>query len=96
MRTELYTTLIGGIDVENLVSLLKAMISIRSENPFDEEPRDGFREKEIAEYFLGRMECLGLEVSSRDVRPGRPNVFGLRKGIGNGPHVRQAYGHGHL
>jgi acetylornithine deacetylase/succinyl-diaminopimelate desuccinylase family protein len=85
MRTELYTELIGGIDAENLVSLLKAMISIRSENPFDEEPRDGFREKEMAEYFLGQMECLGLEVSSRDVRPGRPNVFGLRKGVGNGP-----------
>ena len=69
------------------------MVAIKSENPFDEEPREGFREKEMADYYLEQMHRLGLDISSREVRPYRPNVFGLRKGSGKTPSLMLA---GHM
>ncbi len=44
----------------------------------------GRREKELAEYYLQQMSDLGLDVSSRDAAPDRPNVFGSRHGSGDG------------
>jgi len=85
MDKHLYSKLIGMIDERFLVDKLKEMIAIKSENPFDEEPRVGYREKEMGEYMCEAMRALDLEVKSKDVRPDRPNVFGFRKGSGDGP-----------
>ena len=38
---------------------------------FDQEPVEGSREKETAEYYAQQMHQLGMEVSSREIRPGR-------------------------
>ena len=85
MDKDLYSRLTGMIDERFLANKLKEMIAIRSENPFDEEPRRGYREKEMGEYMCEAMRSLGLEVESKDVRPHRPNVFGFRRGTGDGP-----------
>lgn len=93
MDAKLWEALLDEVDARHLVDRLKEMVAIRSENPFDEEPREGFREKEMAEYYLEAMSRLDLEVTSREVRPGRPNIFGVRKGTDNGPSLMLA---GHL
>ncbi len=93
MDTKLTHELIQEVDAGYLADRLKEMVAVQSENPFDEEPREGFREKEMGEYYLEEMHRLGLEVSSRNVRPDRPNVFGVRAGSGNGPSLMLA---GHL
>jgi len=85
MDKNLYAQLIGMIDAQLLVTKLTEMVAIRSENPFDEEPREGYREKEMGAYLCEAMRHLDLEVNSKDVRPCRPNVFGFRKGRGDGP-----------
>jgi len=85
--------LMNRVDNRFLIDRLKEMVAIKSENPFDQEPVVGFREKEMAEYYAQQMHQLGMEVSSREVRPGRPNVFGFRKGTGEGPALMLA---GHL
>jgi acetylornithine deacetylase len=69
-----------AIDREWMFQVLREMILIRSENPFDEPVREGFREKEMADYLAGHLSGLGLTVETREVRPGRPNVFGVLKG----------------
>lgn len=76
----LYQDLIRAIDEQFLVNTLKNMVLIRSENPFQEEPRPGFREKEMGEFFAEAMHEAGLEVEYREIKSGRPNVFGLKKG----------------
>lgn len=85
MDKDLYSELIGMIDQQFLVDKLKEMIAIKSENPFDEKPREGQREKEMGEYLCEAMRSFDLEVYSKDGRPDRPNVFGFRKGGRDGP-----------
>jgi acetylornithine deacetylase/succinyl-diaminopimelate desuccinylase family protein len=80
MNKKLYHTLIRAIDERFLIERLKEMIAIKSENPFDEEPRAGYREKEMGQYLAEIMSSLDLEVEYRYVRRDRPNVFGHRKG----------------
>jgi acetylornithine deacetylase len=69
-----------AIDREWIFRVLREMILIRSENPFDDPPQAGYREKEMADYLAGHLSALGLKVESREVRPGRPNVFGFLNG----------------
>lgn len=69
MDKDLYSEPIGMIDQRFLVDKLKEMIAIKSENPFDEKPREGYREKEMGEYMCEAMRTLDLEVQSKDVRP---------------------------
>ncbi|PIE55909.1 MAG: acetylornithine deacetylase [Desulfobulbus propionicus] len=76
-----------------LVDRLKEMVSIKSENPFDEAPREGYREKEMGEYLAEQMSSLGMEVTTKEILPGRSNVFGRLKGTGMGPTLMMA---GHM
>jgi len=69
-----------AIDREWVFRSLREMILIRSENPFDDPPAEGYREKEMADCLAGHLSTLGLDVEIREVRPGRPNVFGRLKG----------------
>ena len=89
----LYDCLVAAFDRKVVVSDLCDMIAIRSENPFDGPPREGYREREMADFFLARLADLGFEIDSRDVVPGRPNVWGRLKGRGGGPTLMLA---GHL
>lgn len=72
------------ISEDSIKRWLKEMIAIPSENPMDGAVGPGRREKELGEYYLQQMSDLGLDVSSRDAAPDRPNVFGSRHGSGDG------------
>lgn len=76
----MYNELQAGIDADWLRRTLQEMILIRSENPFDDPPRAGYRELEMADYLCGLMADLGLRHERREVRPDRPNVFGYLPG----------------
>ena len=87
------TELCAWIDPQRMIGDLSAMIAIPSMNPFQGEARKDYREKEIAEFYCERMSELGLDVGTREVVPGRPNVWGVLKGMGDGPSLMLA---GHL
>ena len=79
-------TLCDMIDLSRMTEDLKTMISMMpSMNPFQQEARRGYREQEMAEFYGDQMSAPGLEVGSRDVAPGRPNVWCVLKGSGSGP-----------
>lgn len=80
MDNSLYQNLIAQVDEQLLVSSLKEMLSIKSENPFDTEPRAGFREKEMGQFYAEMMNQLGMNVQQVDVVSDRPNTIGVRKG----------------
>jgi acetylornithine deacetylase/succinyl-diaminopimelate desuccinylase-like protein len=90
-----YNELASQLNKAYLTKNLMKMIAIKSENPFDEEPRQGYREKEMGEYLADRMSELGMEVTCRNVLPGRPNVFGTIKGTGGWPYTHVGGPHGH-
>ena len=93
MLQKRFRELSNQLDRVCLTTTLKEMVAIKSENPFKEEPRPGYREKEMGEYLADKMSEIGLEVTSRDVLPDRPNVFGTVKGTGDGPTLMLA---GHM
>jgi acetylornithine deacetylase len=90
---EVAPALCDEIDQQRMVDDLVSMIAIPSMNPFQHEARKGYREQEMAEFYRDRMSDLGLDVGSRDVVPGRPNVWGVLKGNGTGPSLMLS---GHL
>lgn len=93
MDIALFNKLANNIEQKRLVESLCELVAIRSENPFDSEAREGYREKEIGEYYSEMMNQLCLDVKYSEVQPGRPNVFGFRKGSGDGGTLMLA---GHL
>ncbi len=88
-----FAALYCKINQSRMIEDLTTMISIPSMNPFQREVRKGYREKEMAEFYCDRMSDLGLEVGSRNVVPGRPNVWGVLKGRNKGPSLMLS---GHL
>lgn len=72
-------------DVERLIADLSAMVAIRSQSPWFDPPRLGFREREMADWLLAEMTALGLDCHEVEVAPDRPNVWGYRRGSGGGP-----------
>jgi acetylornithine deacetylase/succinyl-diaminopimelate desuccinylase family protein len=80
MPQGLFENVQKAIDPEWIFRVLHEMILIRSENPFEDPPQEGYREKEMADYLAGHLSALGLKVETREVRPGRPNVFGFLNG----------------
>ena len=80
MRDEL----LGQVDEGRLVTRLGEMVALRSENPFDAPASPGYQEQEVADYLAQAMSELGLEVASRQVVPGRPNVWGRFGGRNDG------------
>jgi acetylornithine deacetylase/succinyl-diaminopimelate desuccinylase family protein len=90
---DISAALCAEINQERMIEDLSAMISIPSMNPFQQPARKDYREKEMAEFYCDRMTDLGLDVGSRDVAPGRPNVWGVLKGKGTGPSLMLS---GHL
>ena len=88
-----FNELAAQVDQAFLTARLKDMVAIKSENPFDEAPRPGYREKEMGEYLADHMAELGMEVTVKEVLPDRPNVFGFLAGEGPGPRLMLA---GHM
>ncbi len=86
-------TLMQEVSEDLLVDSLSNMVSIQSVNPFDEAARPGHREQEFAEYFVTQMQALGLETDTRELVPGRANVWGRLRGTGGGPAIMLA---GHM
>jgi acetylornithine deacetylase/succinyl-diaminopimelate desuccinylase family protein len=80
MAEDLFRKAEKAIDPDWIFEVLREMVLIRSENPFDDPPRKGYREKEMAEYLAMRLSSLGMKVESREVLPDRPNVFGYLEG----------------
>jgi len=93
MDLDLYQSLVDSIDRNYLIDCHQEMIAIRSENPFETEPRPGYRETEMGQYYAELMSANGLEVLFRKIKQGRSNVFGFRKGQGDGMTLMLA---GHL
>ena len=85
--------MVDDIQLKAVITDLCEMIKIRSENPFDGPPGEGYREKELGDFFLSRLSDLGFEVGSKEIAPGRPNVWARLKGRGSGPSLMLA---GHL
>ena len=78
MDAKLYKNLIDAIDRRFLTDNLKNMAAVKNENPFNEEPRTGYCEKEMGDYFAQAMREIDLQVKSRQVKPNRPTSL-LRK-----------------
>ncbi len=85
--------LMRQVSEDRLIESLSQMVSIQSVNPFDEPPGPDHREQEFADFFVSQMENLGLETGTREVSPGRPNVWGTLRGTGGGPAIMLA---GHM
>jgi acetylornithine deacetylase len=80
MEPRQFEDLQAAIDEAWLARVLQEMVSIRSENPFDDPPTPGYREQEMAEYLAGQLADLKVRAEWREVRPGRPNLFGYLPG----------------
>ncbi len=93
MNIQLFNEISKGVDQQRLINNLKGMVSISSENPFNEEPRNGYWEKEMAQFLSDSMNELGMEVESREVVTNRSNVFGRLKGSNEGATLMLA---GHM
>ena len=65
-----------------LSDLIAELVRIESVNP-DLDPA-GRGERIIAAYVTDWMRHAGLEVTSQETAPGRPNVIGIRRGTGGG------------
>ena len=87
IENERLTILSDSLSLTSIKTHLKEMIAIPSVNPMSGAPRPGYREREIGEYYLDQMNQLGMDVSSRDVAPGRPNIFGVLPGISGKPSL---------
>jgi acetylornithine deacetylase len=93
MEKDRFAEVESAIDRDWMQRILQEMILIRSENPFDDPAREGYREQEMADYLAGQLSGFGLKVELREVRPGRPNVFGLLDGSQSRPALMLA---GHM
>ncbi len=80
MKEQLFNELIKEIDSNYLLARLQDMIAIKSENPFLEEPRPGYWEKEMVEYLASEMNQLNLDIQEQKLSPGRSNIIGIKKG----------------
>jgi len=71
------------VDAAETVGLLKRLVRINSVNPTLVEGAPG--EAEIAECVADFMRGVGLETRVEEVKQGRPNVIGVKRGTGGGP-----------
>lgn len=73
------------VDRVEIVELLKSLVRINSVNPALVERGAG--EDEIAERVAEFLRGIGLTPSIEEVRPGRPNVVAILRGLGDGPSL---------
>jgi acetylornithine deacetylase len=68
--------------VSQLCDLVANLVRIESVNP-NLDP-GGSGEGQIASFVADWMRLAGLEVTTQETAPGRPNVIGIRRGTGGG------------
>lgn len=70
------------IDSDYVTTILQQLIAIDSTNPTLHADNAG--EVEAATFVANALRRLGLDVDIYEVAPGRPNVVGTLRGVGNG------------
>jgi len=75
LSSALVAELDAAVDEGRLVSTLKELISLRSENPFDGEPLEGQGEEGVARYMAERLGGAGMECELTGLGPGRVNLL---------------------
>lgn len=68
--------------LRNVTDLLAELVSIPSVNPHGDPGTKGVGEEQIALYLAEFLGELGAEVELKEIRPGRPNVFGTFRPAG--------------
>src|SRR5664279_1330767 len=63
--------------LSNVTDLLAELISIPSVNPHGDPGTRSVGEEQIASYLAAFLKELGADVELKEVKPGRPNVFGV-------------------
>src|SRR5690348_12146375 len=78
--TSVSESVLAHVDVDGLIRLASGIIRFPSQIP-DEGP--------LGEYIYSEMRSLGCydEVILQQVVPGRYNVIGIVRGVGEGPNV---------
>lgn len=71
-------------DRDFVVELTRRLVGFKSVNPRYTAEGDPSEEAELQEFLEGAMRELGLETTSWDVFPGRPNLVGRLPGAGGG------------
>ncbi|MEN8171373.1 MAG: ArgE/DapE family deacylase [Chloroflexota bacterium] len=71
-----------SIDETYLIKTIEEMVRINSINPL--LTPEGKGEAEIADYVAGKLNRLGLDVTTTEIESGRFNVVGVLKGSGGG------------
>ena len=87
--SELETRVLGRITEERWLKLAGELIRTgqpRSGNPLDPD-LPGAEEEAIAMLIAGKLEALGMEVTTYEAVPHRPNVVGVLKGRSGGPSL---------
>lgn len=64
------------VEIDNVTSLLQALVRIPSVNPEGEPGTDRVGEQAIAEFVAGFLGEIGADARLEEVLPGRPNVIG--------------------
>lgn len=64
------------------IKLLRDLVAIDSVNP--SLVPGGAGESEIASFVASEMHCIGMDVETTEVAPGRPNVVGVLEGRAQG------------
>jgi acetylornithine deacetylase/succinyl-diaminopimelate desuccinylase len=75
---KLAKSVLSQINVENIVSVLRDLISISGHRELPE------KESKVAEYIFAWFEKVGIDAEKVDVTPGRPNVIAVIKGANDG------------
>lgn len=63
--------------LRNVADLLAELVAIPSVNPHGDPGTKGVGEGQIASYLADYLKDLGAEVTTKEIRSGRPNVFGV-------------------
>jgi acetylornithine deacetylase len=80
----------AAVDEDRLVSTLRELISLRTENPFDEEPAEDQGEESVARYLAERLGRAGV---ARELVELGPRRFNLVARMGVGPRGLMLAGH---
>lgn len=81
-------TLISGIDVNAILSKIDKKQLVQDVIDMVNITSPTGSEAAMGEYMANKYTDMGLQVIKQEVEPGRPNVFGILRGIGGGPMLQ--------
>ncbi len=71
-----------SIDRDYIIQTLQELVRINSVNPL--LSANGKGEAELGAYVANALSTLGVPVTTHEIQPGRVNVVGVLKGVGDG------------